>query len=737
MSAGYVPRRDSLSFSKYNLDLRPLTAILCSISHQYSTVRPLPLPPLPLTINSILRSSISDLRYLTADFYFSIPSTFQPIDVHCTSEACMLKLCSIIFKTRFLMVGGTLLVTMVATSTVVSETAASSEATLTISSPSSNGVILPEIDEFATMVLGDPWDMNDPTDIAYYRATHLANPVFDSGIFSAQLTQGNGAEAIILLTAGAVNNTAMRIGKTGYKYPINADRYRYLSFRMYSSNPDCNSGLVEWYADDSYSHNSMGITTPHLVPPEPCIGRPPGWYTYVIDLKQQGLWQGGKDWSGTIRELILHPFAGQGAAGATVKLDWVRLTAADPRTARPFIIRWSGDGLGGPVTLYARRDAQIFDDNQIIIASNLSASGGSYTFQTGTLPPGTYYIAAANNNGAAWSEGPLVINAPPQVTITKPSMTSGQEYATVELGRPWDMSSPTDINHNLQAWQQTCLTNQSFAGGLYSASLLPNCPSGEYYGDPILYLGRLNRALPDHQDPVIDTQKYRYLSYRFYHSGEQNVEQGWVARFGWWQVHGNGYTIIEEPVMGRDMIIHEGWNVYEADLWAPDVVDEAHPIQRSWHASAPNRLRFDPSELANSLMPATIKLDWIRLTAVDEVTRGQTFPIRFSLRAGYPVTMTFYYDSDKNPHNGRHQIGVRSFAAMSDSGTTTVIEPAANSPTSGHKRLYLPLTLNNYCSDCYLWNTATVAPGTYYICIETKDPYNTMYYCSEAPVIVR
>jgi hypothetical protein len=632
--------------------------------------------------------------------------------------------------------------------------AISSTASLTITSPSAAGTILPEMDEFATMVLNDPWDMEQPTDLAYYRQVDsgLANSTFSNSIYSAQMSQGAGGERITLLTVGAANNTAMRIGKTGYNFPINADHYRYLTFRMYSSNDQCNSGVIRWYADDTLTWSSMGVTTPFLVPPAPCTNRPPGWYTYVVDLKTAGLWQGDKEWSGTIRELIIQPFAGDGAAGATVKLDWARLTAADPRSARPYTITWTGNGSGGPVSLYAREGTPELDGNQILIGGNLSANGGSYTFQTGTFAAGTYYIAAVNENGVAWSGGPITINAPPQVTITRPSMTSGQDYAATELGRPWDMTGVTDLNHNLQAWQQTCVTNESFSNGIYAASLISSCPGGTYYVDPILFLGRLDRTPPGQQDPPIDTNKYRYLSYRFYHSGTQNVGHGWVARWGWWQVHGNGYTVLEEPVMGRDMIIQEGWNVYKADLWAPDVVDEAHPIQRSWRNSAPNRLRFDPSELATSLMPATIRLDWIKLTAMDEVKRGQVFPITYQVQSDRPVQLAFYYDTDKNPHNGRTSIGARSFspatlAVHSAGGLPGLTNAGAGQGSEGtigtmlpdvsHK-LFLPIVTDQYCgSECFTWHTGNVAPGTYYICIESTDGHNNTYRCSEAPLIIR
>ena len=37
---------------------------------------------------------------------------------------------------------------------------------LSITTPDSSGAILPELDDFATAVLGDPWDMNEPSDLA-------------------------------------------------------------------------------------------------------------------------------------------------------------------------------------------------------------------------------------------------------------------------------------------------------------------------------------------------------------------------------------------------------------------------------------------------------------------------------------------------------------------------------------------------------------------------------------------
>ena len=73
--------------------------------------------------------------------------------------------------------------------------------------------MLVEMDEFATNVLGDPWDMNEPSDLTRYRSdSGLINSTFNNGIYSAQMTAGDGGEKITLLKAGAPNHTALRIG---------------------------------------------------------------------------------------------------------------------------------------------------------------------------------------------------------------------------------------------------------------------------------------------------------------------------------------------------------------------------------------------------------------------------------------------------------------------------------------------------------------------------------------------
>jgi hypothetical protein len=596
-------------------------------------------------------------------------------------------------------------------------------AALTFTHPPASGVVLPELDEFATTVIGDPWDMKEPTDLWAYRSeSQMINSSFSNGIYSAQMTTGLGGERITLLSAGAPNHTAMRVGKTGYAYPINADHYRYLTYRFYKSNNECNSALLIWFADDTYTSAVQGVSNSYAA----CETSQAGWHTKVVDLKNIGIQQGSKNWSGTIRELLIKPFAGPGAANATVKLDWARLTNADPRTARPYTIRWTGGS--GTVTLYASPDNKTLDSNDILIAQGINGGSGSYTFQTGTLPAGKYYLAASTDSGVVWSSGSLIVNAPPKITITKPSMTSGQDFAATEAGNAWDMNDSSDMNDALPLNWETCVSNESFSGGIYSATMT-GCSTDTIFTDARLIIGNMN---PPGIDPIVDTNKYRYFSFRYFLSGEESVGEGWVSRLGWWQTI-NGITT-EPAVMGRDIMLLEGWNTYTIDLWASDAVDEAHPVQVPWTSSSPNRLRFDPAELYLSRLPANYQLDWIKLTAMDEVSRGEVFSIEYDMVDDGSASVTYYYDTDTNPANGKN-IALMTNSISAAGQSVDASQSAATTEASW--RIYLPAILNNYCGDCLLWDTSSVALGDYYICIEANDSYNSTYQCSETPARVK
>lgn len=626
---------------------------------------------------------------------------------------------------------GLLLTILLMLSAVISVSALSTEdtAALTITAPNASGVKQAELDEFATNVMGDPWDMNQATDLDYYRTeSNMVNSTFSGGVYSGQLTAGGGGERITLLTALAPNNTALRIGKTGYTYPINADYYKYLTLRIYKSCSSCTVGFLEWYSDDTYTSAVRGMSNSFS------LSSGAGWQTVVIPLHTIGIQAGSKNWSGTIRELLVHPVALSDAAGATIKLDWARLTAEDPRVARPYNLQWTGGA--GTYTIYASLNDRTLNDQDVLLKSGVSGSSGSTQIQTGTLAAGTYYIAIKDGNGAiTWSPGPLIINDVPQISILSPSMESGTDYATAVLGDAWDMNGG-DVNDEAKPWQRTCTQNDTFANGIFSASITA-CPSGSTYTDPIVYIGNMN-VYPSGAglDPLIDTSKYRYLTFRYYLSGQQDVTHGWIARFGWWQVAANDGNVTQDVVMSRDIVLYEGWNTYKVDLWASDIVDEYSPSQQSWKNSAPNRLRFDPAELATWLTPATFQIDWIKLTAVEEINQGDVYQINYETDSNDAVDITFYYDTDTNPAG-------RTLLNSTTQTDTPTADNHVDTTTAASYTVFLPAIMNTYCSgNCLMWDTGKYTPngavsGEFYVCAEIDDGLNSIYRCSETTITVR
>jgi hypothetical protein len=596
-------------------------------------------------------------------------------------------------------------------------------AALQIIEPNGIGDHLAEIDDFATFHMGDPWDMEQQTDLQLFR-THdsfFQNERFVDGVFAGNMTRGDGSEYIMPLYAGAVDHDALRIGKIGYTYPIDASHYRYLTFRMYFNGPVCHTGIVRWSEDDTRTEAVSGVSNGFYVPPKPCEDKPPGWEIYVLDLKTIGIQWGANNWERIIRELRIIPVGGV-PVGTEIRMDWIRLTAQDPRTARPYTIRWQN--AAGPVTLYASRDNQVLDEKDILIAT-VEGALGQYVWQTGVLEAGTYHIYATDGKTAAWSPGPLVLNSVPSVEILAPSMTSGADYSAVEVGNPWDMNDPADINLNPPEPFRTCMDQTRFEDGIFHART-PRCPSTLDHNDPMIFLGGFDRYPPGTPDPEVDTQRYRYFSFRYWLEGEQNMAGGWVARVLWWKENATDNGAIEAPSTGRDIILYEGWNTYSLDLTAEDAVDNTLPRDRLWLDSHPNRMRLDPNELMPELSPGFIHLDWVKLTAMDEVQRGTPYTIRF-VTSQSDVSYKAYYDTDRNPSNGL--MPVRILAPSVEHGQYTV---------------FLPLAFASYldpdtraAGSAIRWDTAGVPPGEYWIAVEVNDGLNTILWYSEAPVAVR
>lgn len=294
----------------------------------------------------------------------------------------------------------------------------------------------------------------------------------------------------------------------------------------------------------------------------------------------------------------------------------------------------------------------------------------------------------------AWSTTPLTIKGAPVIQFSKPSMTSGVDYATEALGNPWDFSSNADVQSTLN------LTKEQWNSGILageSATVARQCSESStsgVWGEPNLNM-KMGRN--------IDTSRFRYANFRMKLDGDQDVGWGWVARIYFLQKGYNNPAIPQHPgdhAVTNDIVIYEGWNDYTIDMTRSDLYDDETKSYSTWTGISPSLIRFDPHEIPHSI-PRTFEMDSISIHAKD--VADQSYSIEWALSNGVPTTQTLYY-SDQPPG--------RAGAAK------TVIATLTGGETS------------------YTWNTSAVAEGEYYITGVAQDGYNSVEWWSEAPLIV-
>jgi len=578
--------------------------------------------------------------------------------------------------------------------------------TIEVVKPDSAGnETIPASRDFATEVIGDPWDMNERTDI-FFEMTRdkggFPNLSLSNGVLSG--TNNKTDANIWIMFPGHVSS--QMLGHTGVQYPIDATRYRRLVFRMYLSENIQQTDFLQifWYTHGNFGQNPLtgwGATkflTTHK-----------GWHTYDIDLPSDFKY-GDTNWSGygVIKGFRIDPV--NCTTGVTVKLDWVQLI--DPSTASTYDIRWSAVGTESETaSLYHDTDPN--GSHKQLIVADIPANQCSYTWTPYLAPNGYYIFAELSGGDRAASTGPVVINRPPIVDITAPSMTSGPDYATVVAGNPWDMNGPTDITWTYH------VKDLKYENGILNATTTGN--------DPQL---RLNTPVP------IDTSKYRYLSFRMWIEGTQDIGTGWVQRIYF-------YNSSSDPGLIDDIVLYEQWRTYTLDLQNA-IID---PTSRhKWTDGQWTWFRFDVDEMPTSMK---FHLDYVTLTANDRA--DSYFNIRWNLDDpdSDDVDLNIYYCAETqdaamsaSPSGNRVLI-----ATVKPDGRVVsphLSAPAADQPQqTGTYKVYLPLVLNTYIppcdgeGNCHTWYTSWVSPGDYYIEIEANDGYNTTTWRSETPVEIR
>jgi hypothetical protein len=538
----------------------------------------------------------------------------------------------------------------------------------------------PSSDDYFTQVLGQPASMSNPDDVDIWFTSVLGG--------LSNVTVNNNGNGLLEATA---NNTDPRVwvrvptpaGAVPASYegsfrPIDASQYHFLSVRI---NVNTNTFMqATWQQSSASAFGQSAFTS-----------LASGWNIVTVDLNANGSGKNGAAWSGQIEGFYLDPMVASGP----FKIDFIRLSK-NP-TAIP--ITWDGTGLSGNVNILVGTASDGSD--AATIATGVSASGGSYTWNT-SLPGGTYHVfVRQSGNNVGGSPVTLPVAATPQLNITAPSYISGPDYATTVAGNAWDMSDSADL-------KGVNLINSGFSSGIYSAA------NAVGNGDPQVILN-----VPT----AIDSSKFRYATYRMQIDTMPSPFNAPVARYLWWAGRP------EDASTTQDIVVYQGYRTVSYDLTQIPLDPEAKTGANSnqpWTSRNPTVYRFDPHEYTDS---HTFRLDYLMLTGNDQAT--QSFDIRFEASAsdGATPSIQFFYDSNASGLNGTPITCGAAAAAVAPAATNTVFMPLI-------MRTVPPPPVVPTGATCR-WNTAGVPNGTYYVYgVAANGPSSYSVY-SQTPVEIK
>jgi hypothetical protein len=559
--------------------------------------------------------------------------------------------------------------------------------------------VVSEGKDYATQVLGLPWDMTEtpypgPTTI-FKRDVDLNTLVFNGDTWKFT---SNGPNPLVWMLWTNIEET-QGILKLGDRYPIDTSKYKLISFHLCSDRDE--RALFYWF----YNRAPHYPEDPKKTGYSSFFEINKGCHLYTMDMSKFPALQG--EWKGEPIGLRFNP-AKLSQGGVDLELDWFRITTIDTSNTVP--INWTRMTPGNTLYFYASPTGCGTDGIPIGISSVDQRNG---TFNWGAslqnndsgLPypipesfePGNYYIYALENDGGSpiCAASQIEIRKAPILTFQRPSMYSGPDYATEELGDPWGFSNPGDVvrTNDLKSYE--------FNDGIFTAQT----KSGKSW-------------IEFNVGPAIDTSKYKYVTYRMKLEGQQEIVSGWVSRLFWWDI-GPG----TDPSAIEAQIVFEGWHTYSLDL-SKALMLETNP--RDWDGF-PTGFRHDPHEIPE---PRVYHLDFFMITGDEIIKAGDFFEFVYDVTPQSNLKISFYYDTDTNPDNGRKRV-----IHNNPTGQFRVFFPeiyTPNTPTPPPQNN----EINLMTGERAVWNTCGVPPGSYYLSAEIFDGVNTTTWYSEVPVII-
>jgi hypothetical protein len=412
------------------------------------------------------------------------------------------------------------------------------------------------------------------------------------------------------------------------------------------------------------------------------------YHIYALDIDRETT---APRWAGIVRGLEIQLGTAPELANSVIDLDWVRLTTRGTVLAP---LSWSN--MGGAVSLVA---VQSETGDQVQLAPGglgpgaTFAASGSYNWDYGFLPPGTWTITARSGSRTS-NAVTLVVDAAPVIQITEPDATGGRDWATTVLADAWDMTNIEDVTRYGRMYQ--------IVTGVFGENGLEGQSRGGNAGDPPSPFVNLldNWEKPATSYPNIDANTYHRLSFTIQTDhpelvGNQALSATWgsVARVIWAKPTGRSRV-------SQDLFIMDGIpNTFTMDLAAMNStaeVEEEVPgdLGPAWNGTDISTFAI---RLNESYMSRGFRLANVKVAADDEPNGNGFFIVKWNAsdatftRAvpngnGAETHVALYYDTDLDPTN------------------KTLI--AANIPVTNAK---------------YAWDVAGLPPGVYYIYAVISD----------------
>jgi hypothetical protein len=516
--------------------------------------------------------------------------------------------------------------------------------------------IVAPANDFATQAFQDPWDMNERTDLGCFLystdqpGSGFTSLGFANGVFSGTTA---GSSNFFLLESG--NPNAARVGKIGRNYPIDANTYRLMAFRMNTG--ALSSSFFQWNRDTIYDTTTSRSNY---------IPATPGYRIYLEDFAALGLQGGGGagafNWAGTVKSLWMFP----GGSG-TISLDWARLVDVQPSLCRT--ITWTGGAATVNIYLDDNNDPNDGNLGAIALGANsggvspgcsVTAGPSTYKYYAGALPAGTYYVAVSNSTSPTstnYGVTPWVVNGTPTLTFTSPNEEgSSDDFATTFLSNAWDMNAVNDFdllthvtNPHIESLALETPAGVSLgAQNVFRATSVDIAVSGggvgDPYVDPLFVNGRGFNS-------KIDTNRYRILTFEFgIPNKPRDILNGSIARIVW-RVNGEAAENVSDDIIFSS---RSGANVLNKVI--VDMKDRAIlPLEAGspsgWTNGSSSKpgldiFRVDPHEFDH---PTDFFIKRIKLAALEKTSGSYTIRWNFSEPSG---SVDLYWDDDASGFDG-------------------------------------------------------------------------------------